>query len=477
MFSSALQFVSIMLVAITLLGCTPTGGGKSPLPPTIGPTLVNGTIWPNEPLTVYFSDHGTQTESVNTVALNDLYFANPYAFQIQLGYQFPALGFEIQENGNTLSIMPARTNTKSRPSKIDPNNGRVLEWDWPYPANMVARGQPPTSTSSYSIETVNTCAGRLASGNAPCSNPGAILLLTISPPTQPAKPTHGQVFEYTLIEKGSGNYSGQIATTVIRAIYIEPNRCQIRNLLLQPTTGKAGEVVTAEFEATDCRRVKLTAGSDLLFDRVAPTFADNIIDSRRFALPKTTSITVRVDAFDSMMRSAAPRSGRVNIDPCSISATHPQCPLNCTATPNDSRCPANCTANPNDPRCATPCPRTTDNPNGEYKAWDTGMYCGTFQIIPTKISGCTFDAAKQSFPPPLGCVYTTITGKPIGECTSGLPKQDFDMCLSCTAQGSTTPTKEYVVERNACSLNDARDSAINARRPRSCVFVSAGLCP
>jgi hypothetical protein len=137
MFNWASRLALIALTAIALVGCqtTGSGGGTSPLPPTIGPTAVNGTFWSGEPLTVYFSNHGTLSESVRTVALNDLYFGNPYAFQVQLRYQFPSVGFEIQEDvqGNTvtLPIMSARTNTKSRPSKVDPATGRVIEWDWP----------------------------------------------------------------------------------------------------------------------------------------------------------------------------------------------------------------------------------------------------------------------------------------------------------------------------------------------------------
>jgi len=476
------QFLRIVLFILSfsaLVACQTTapGGGTSPLPPTVGPLTVNTTIWPNEPLTLYFSNHGTLTEAANTVALNDLYFANPYAFQIQLGYQFPAAGFEIRQNGVTLASMQPRTNTKSRPSRIDPATGRVVEWDWPLPGQMNPRGVPPSDKSSYSIELVNTCAGRIDPAGNPCASPSATLLLTISPPTRPAPPTHGQTFEYTLVEKGSGNYAGNIATTVIKAVYIQPGQCTNRSLLLQPTTGKAGDIATVDFEATGCRRVTLKAGSDVLFDRVAPVFADHVVDSRRFALPKNLSVTVTLTAQDSMLRGPAPRSGVIRIDPCSISPTHSQCPVNCTASPTDSRCPANCTATPNDPRCRTACPRTTANPNGEYLGWDTGMYCGTFQIIPTKVYGCTYAEAIQAFPPPFGCVYTTITGTPVGECGNGLPKQDFDLCLSCTAAGSTSAVNEYAVVRGACSLDQAKDSAIESRRPRSCQFVRAGTCP
>lgn len=474
-----LRLVLLILSACALAACqTPgPGAGTSPLPPTVGPLTVNATIWPNEPLTLNFSNHGSLTEAANTVALNDLYFANPHAFQVQLGYQFPTAGFEIQQNGVALALLQPRTNTKSRLSKVDPVTGRAIEWDWPLPSQMLPRGVPPSDKSSYSIELVNTCVGRIDPAGNPCATPGAVLLLTISPPTRPANPVHGQVFEYTLIEKGSGSYSGNMATTVIKAVYIQPGQCTIRSLLLQPTTGKAGEVATADFEANGCRRVTVKAGSDVLFDRVAPVFADNIIDSRKFALPKSLSVTVAVTAVDSMLRGPARRSESISIDPCSISPTHPQCPVNCATTPGNPRCPANCTANPSDPRCQTYCPRTTANPNGDYLAWDTGMYCGTFQTIPTKVFGCTYAEAIQAFPPQYGCVYTSITGTPVGECSNGLPKQDFDMCLSCTAPGSMTATNEYAVVRNSCALDQAKDAAIDSRRPRTCQFVRAGTCP
>lgn len=477
--SKIVRLALLCISVFTLAACqTPgPGGGTSPLPPTVGPLTVNGAIWQNEPLTIYFSNHGTVAESNRTVPLNDLYFANPYAFQVQLGYQFPNAGFEVQQNGVALASLPPRTNTKSRASRIDPVTGRVVEWDWPFANQMQARGVPPTDRSSYSIELINTCAGRIdPSGNA-CASPGAVMLLTISPPTRPAAPTHGQTFEYTLVEKGTGSYSGNVARTVIKAIHIQPGQCNIRSLLLQPPTGKAGDVATAEFETTGCRRVTLTAGSNTLFDRVSPVFADNVVESRKFALPKTVTVRATVAAVDSMLRGPASRSGTIQIDPCSISLTHSQCAVNCTANPADSRCPANCTANPTDPRCKTVCPRTTDNPNGEYRDWDTGMYCGTFQVIPTKVYGCTYAEAIQAFPPQAGCSYTTITGTPVGECPSGLPKQDYDMCLSCTPQGGTTATREYAVVRDACSLEAAKTTAIESRRPRSCEFVAPGTCP
>lgn len=104
------------------------------------------------------------------------------------------------------------------------------------------------------------------------------------------------------------------------------------------------------------------------------------------------------------------------------------------------------------------------------------MYCGTFQVIPQTIYGCTFAEAKQNFPPAYGCVYTTITGAPVGECPNGVPKNDYDMCLSCKAPGASTATSEYVVIRSACSLNEAKETAISSRVPSTCVFVKPGMC-
>lgn len=105
------------------------------------------------------------------------------------------------------------------------------------------------------------------------------------------------------------------------------------------------------------------------------------------------------------------------------------------------------------------------------------MYCGTFQVIPTKLFGCTFAEAQQAFPPPFGCVYTTITGTPVGECSSGIPKQSFDMCLSCTPAGGTGASFEYAVVPDACSFEQAKNTAIDSRKPRSCGFVQMGTCP
>ena len=501
MFAFFCRLVFLALTAASLVACQTTGGGTgtSPIAPGVGPLTVNAAIWPNEPLTIYFSNHGTQAESARTVAISDLFFANAFAFQVQLRYQLAAVGFEILENGVAIPLLQARTNTKSRPSKvaqvdvIDPATGQVkiragtvTEWDFPLPANisppgatpMLPRGVPPPDKSSYSIELINTCGNRLNPSGGPCTNPDAIILLTISPATRPNNPTNGQVFVYTLVERGSGNFSGNTATSLLKAIFIEPNKCQIRSLILQPTIGKAETLETASFETTDCRRVQLKVSSEqnALFDSVTSSPASNVIDSRGFVLPKVLSVTATLTAHDSMQRTVT-RTERVNIDPCSISATHSQCPANCTANPGDSRCPANCTATPNDPRCVSACPRTTDNPSGAEKAWNTGMYCGTFQTIPVTIYGCTFAAAAQAYPPQFGCSYTTITGTPVGACPSGLPVQNFDMCLSCTPAGGTAATLESAIVRDVCTLDIAKQSAIDSRVPRTCAFVSAGRCP
>ena len=492
MFAIVCRLVLLAVTAASLVACqTPGGAGTAPIAPGVGPLTVNASIWVNEPLTAYFANHGTQAESAGTVAMNDLYFANPFAFQVQLQYQLAATGFEIRENGVAIPLLQARTNTKSRPSKvapadvIDPATGQVItragtvtEWDWPLPATMLPRGVLPTDKSSYSIELINTCGNRLNPAAVSCANPDAIILLTISPTIRPNNPTHGQVFTYTLIENGSGNFSGSSAKSILNAIFIEQNKCQIRSLILQPTVGKAETLETASFEATDCRRVQLKVSSEqnALFDRVAPTFADNVIDSRGFVLPKVLSVTATLTAHDSMQR-AVTRTARVDIDACSISATHPQCPANCTANPSDARCPANCTVTPGDPRCASACPRTTDNPSGAEKAWNTGMYCGTFQTIPVTIYGCSFAAASQAYPPQFGCSYTTITGTPVGSCPSGSPVQNFDLCLSCTPAGGGAVTRETAIAQDVCTLDIAKQSAIDARQPRACTFVSAGRCP
>jgi hypothetical protein len=487
MFYQSIKPVLLFVALLILNGCQTPGPGVSPKPPTIGPAAVNGTFWVNEPLTVYFSNHGTMVETNSTVPMNDLYFTNPYAFQVQLGYQFPRAGFEVQQNNAALQVMAARTNSKSRPSQVaqadvlDANGnvivraGTVTAWDWPFAATMLARGTPPTDKNSYSIELVNTCNGRIdALGNA-CTNPDAMMLLTMSPPTQPAAPVDGQVFDYTLVEKGTGNYSNNIATTPVKAIYVQPNNCAIRNLIA-PATGKAGDAVTIEFETTHCRRVKLDVAQNVLFDEIAPAHAADVNTSRRYTLPKQLSVAIKLTATDAVNKSVT-RSATIHVDPCSISPTHAQCPVNCTANPNDSRCPPNCTATPNDPRCASACPRTSTNPNGELLAWQTNEYCPSFTTIPVTLYGCTFDEAKQAYPPNFGCVYTTITGAPIGECSSGLPKQNYDMCLSCTAQGGGASTLETATARDMCSLGDAKDAAINARKPRDCTFVSVGHCP
>jgi hypothetical protein len=488
----------LALSAVVITACQTTGGGGggvSPLPPMIGPMTVNGVFWGNEPLTVYFSDHGALTESAGTVAMNDLYFTNRYAFQVQLRYQFPAAGFEIQENGVALPLMQARTNTKSRAVRVANQNtvdpvtgqpvppGTVLEWGWPLPPHLTGpgatpmkpRGVPPPDKSSYSIELINTCAGRPNLYDVNCANPDTIILLTISPPVQPAPPVHGKVFEYKLVEKGTGSRSGETATTPIKAIYIQPRQCAIRSLIVQPMSGKAGDLATVNFETVNCRRVSVNAGSKVIYDDTLQSHAGNVNDSRPFLLPKQTSVVVKLTAWDAMQVPVS-RSVTVEIDPCSISPTHTRCEVNCTARPNDPRCPPDCTVTPNDPRCATRCPRTTANPDGELKAWETAQYCGTFHTFPVTIYGCTFEEAQQTYPPNFGCVYTTITGEPVGECMSGLPKQNFEICLSC-AQGSATPVLETAMVADSCSVTDASEQAIDLRKPRTCTFISSGRCP
>lgn len=288
------------------------------------------------------------------------------------------------------------------------------------------------------------------------------------------------MFTYTLIEKGKGTYSGRTAKTTIKAIYIEPKRCKLRNLYLETPSArpKVGELATAHFEAIECKKASLQEGSWTLFDRTDPNPSVDFNGSRTFALPKALSVTVTLEAEDAMhVRTVPPRSASIGIDPCSISPTHEQCDANCTANPTDSRCPANCTAAPSDPRCATQCPRTPDNPNGEWQQWNVGEWCGGPVITPVVLTGCTYSDAVASVPPHQGCTYTTLASKPVGECPSGLAKEDFDMCLSCTLPPDNTAKDEYAIVRRVCTLDEAKTWAIAARQPRTCQFKHTGECP
>lgn len=476
------SIVSILVVAsLTLLSaCTTPGGngGLTPQPPTIGDRMVNAQQWLNEPLTVYFSNHGTIPENANTVGQNDLFFQNPFAFQVQLTYQFPTNGFVLQNStGNVLTQLPARANTQSAPI-VDPANGKVIGYTWPSPSHMQPRIAVPKDEVSYSIELVNTCSGQIVNSSNKCSSPSAIMLLTISPPTTPAVPTNGQEFDFNLIEKGSGTHLTETKTTSIKAFFIQPNQCVIRNLFLQPSTGKAGNVGTVTFAADGCKRVQLSIGgqSNPLSDAVTTGTSGSVSNSLQFQIPKQISETATLNVWDAMQKKST-KTATMSIDPCSISPTHPQCPVNCPANPNDSRCAYDCTVHPNLPSCQAACPKTTDNPTGELKAWPTGEYCGTFQIIPVTIYGCTLDAAKQAYPPNYGCVYTTTSGTPVGNCPNGQPQQNFEFCLSCADTGGANQGFETVRASNACSLNDAEKAAISARLPRTCAFVSEGQCP
>ncbi len=494
MFSRIVRLVCIASLIVAIGACqTPgSGGGTSPIPPQIGPLTVNGQIWANDPLSIDFSRHDLVPESAGTVGINDLLFSNPFSFQVQIRYQFPGNGIEIRENGVPLPILPARTNTKSRASRIAPVNvidpvtgqvtvraGTVTEWDWPLPANMIARGVPPPDKSSYSLELIQTCGTRLNPSGGPCANPDTIMLLTISPPTRPADPVQGSTFLYKLIEKGSGSFAGSTAVTDIKAIFIRRGSCQIRSLLLQPAQGKAGELGTADFETSDCRRVVLTVDNEPnpVFDRTAQVFAEAVIDTRKFALPRRTSVGVTLRAYDSAHPESTSLRRTIQIDPCSISATHPQCPADCSANPNDPRCPVNCIASPGNPRCG-PCTANASNPRGDETQFDVGMYCPAFATLNVAIFGCTLDAAKQAYPPNAGCVYTTISGTPVGTpaaCPGGGQKTLFDMCLSCPVTGSP-PALEYKGISDVCTLDEAKQKAIDSLKPRVCTFLKPGTC-
>lgn len=460
--SSRIAVLLFLTILVTfLVGCQTSGpgGGTAPLPPTVGPLTHNATFWPADPQTVYFSYHTSVPETAHTGGQDDLYFANPYSFQLELHYQALSVGFEIQENGTPIALLVARTNTDTGQSQ------------------RVPRGVPPADKSSYSIDIMNTCMGQTTLSQLPCASPGAILLLTISPPRLPAAPTAGQAFQYTLVEKGSGSFSSQTATTSLKAVYVAPGKCTISNWYVTPITGKLGDVITANFETDGCKKVTLTAGSDTLLVHLAPGYADHVMDFRKFGLPQELSILASVQAVDAMQRPALTRSTSIPVDPCSLGALgKATCPVNCTATPNDARCPANCTATSTDPRCVTQCPRTTDNPSGAFKGWSTGEICGLFVMPDQTIYGCTLAQAEMNYPPVYGCVYTATTGKPVGDCPSGAPLQDFDMCLSCTAPGSMGTTAEYATVK-ACSLDAAKQPAIDAHKPATCVFVHPGTCP
>ena len=433
--------------------------------------------------------------------MDDVLVGNPYAFQIRIdGGQLLNGGLILKDvaTGQEIAATQARVNSSFNCGPLTgqiprPSSSVQCYWN-PGQTGFIQRPQLPTNKSSYSLELVPSCRGKLMYTDMRCpaqvgGNPdGAqastdvVTILTISPPISPSIPLHGQKFEYELLSRTS---VGQTSTH-ITAVYVAPGQCHIDNMLSNPNSGKVGDRISIEWFIRDCHQAEVktndTAVPTLYFRKTSSddiASAPDFNDSRPYVLPKQTNITFTANAVDAMGRSTS-RKVTTTVDPCSISLTHPQCPTRCQASPPPSGCPL-----PPQPQC----PIGEGDANRQQKQFNFEVLCsfggGTAQTQPASEWACTEAEAKQSVNnrAGIGCAVVQSTGawvSPDGsattgpECSGGATKTEWKFCLACSSQSGPIYTTET---RQACFLPDAVNAASANRPTQNCWLQNQGDCP
>jgi hypothetical protein len=466
--------------------------------------------------TVFFSQNKWQDENRRDANfahgwMNDVLVEGEFAFQVEVsGAQFFSGGLILKDvaTGRELTARQARVNRSfdcgpplPRPAPpADPNSpppppapppqpsSSVQCYHNPGSSRFVPRPALPTNETSYTIELVQVCRGQLrytdlrcpaaqnGDPNGPQAPLDAVLLLTISPPTAPAKPAHGQKFEYELISR---TRAGETPTR-LTAIYVEPGRCTLQSLQATPIKGPVGAQVNVQWFAQDCRSIEIRTndpGTPVLSSQIAPADAASLPSlngSRPFQLG-SDALTVRFTAVahDSMGRLGGQRTAAVEVEPCSISKTHPRCETRCQATPAPAGCPQ-----PPPPAC----PVGEGDANRQLRNFEVSALCvygpqWSENRVVTE-PACTEQQAQQSVKAQLGPSCTVATGRPVSqECPNGAMKRDWKFCLRCAASAPNSLAVTHDETAKACYLPDAVEMAKRNRPNNICWLQNEGACP
>lgn len=499
-------------VALLLVGCQTTPATSKPPAWSVVDTIVNSATPSTRPgearQTVFFSQIPWQSANRTQPYfasgwMNDVLVGNPYSFQIRMdGGNFLNGGLILRDpgTGQEFSAIQPRVNYGEN---CGPNGHRQFGGTTPQTADsskqcfydpgeiphdpsavgFITRPVLPQNTTSYSVELVSSCDGRLQYTDMTCPPPrktDAVTVLTISPPVRPSSPTHGQKFSYNLVARNNVGDS----ETALSAVYVEPKRCKIDNFFINPAQGNAGDRATAEWFVRDCYSVQLTTSdpaAPVLYS--AKTSLPNAAseaqfnDTRPYVLPKRLEVTMTLEARDAL-GTLTKKTARVDVSPCSISTTHPQCPSRCQTTP----LPADC------PRPPTPvCNPGEGDANRQHTQFNFEVLCsvGTpFKKYESEWS-CTEEQARQSVNnrQTLGCAVVKATGPwvtPGGgtttqpACIGGATPKGWKFCLACSSQSGPIRTPET---RTACFLNDAVDAAKLNYPTQTCWLNNQGDCP
>jgi hypothetical protein len=318
--------------------------------------------------------------------------------------------------------------------------------------------------------------------SCPPNQVDAKAVLTLSPPRAPSVPQHGQKFEYELV---SGTGTRETATK-FTAVYVQPGLCTIDNLLA-PVNAKAGDQINVQWFVRNCNRIQVSVDDPsqtiLHYEGLqdpklasAPTFNG----SRPYLVPARDRVTITLEARDALGK-VTKRTTQVNVEPCSISKTHPSCPTRCQAEPAPSNCPQ-----PPAPQC----PVGEGDENRQMKNYTFEVLCnrggGLADRRVESQPGCTEAAARQSVNNrlTLGCGVVKIIGPaapnpsggmtPVPECMGGAMKRNWEFCLSCSDQSGPIRSTQTV---NACFLTDAVEQAKRSYPTQACWLQNQGRCP
>lgn len=495
---------TIFFSLVLLTACPPPPSG---LPPqwAVTDTLVNanspGFNHGDARTVVFFSKIPWQTSNRGAPAFangwrNDVLVGSAYSFQVIVsGGNFANGGLILRDaaTGADLQPTPARVNHPQDCGAAFGAAPSLVEcYRDPGQPGFIQRPALPTAAPSYSVELVESCMGTLkytdlrcplaaTNPNGPQATADTATVLTISPPRSPSIPVHGQKFLYDIVSR---NANGEQSTR-ITAVYVDPKRCTIDNLVLTPaiqasgSVGNVGDLIQVQWTARDCFQVRVTTSDPYApgldywqvpqNDEASEPHEGNIVP---YALPKLLSVAFAVEATDAMGASTT-KSQTEHVSPCSVNPASSNCPMHCNTMPRPADCPA-----PKPPQC----PVGQGDMNRQDLQYTFTILCSGSDTTHQETDyGCTQAAALQAAKnrwqgsncgPGMGVLTSPDSGgtTPAAQaCMNGATQQDWKVCLMC---GTTTPQTLTI---KACSETDA-EAAADLNCPNQLPTVSAGEC-
>lgn len=279
---------------------------------------VNASSWPGENGIIYFSRHLDESDlsaaavaadptlrddAQRVRAANDLWAGNRYSFQALLTRQSLA-GFKIRrkvttQTGTALVDIPFQAQYKNR--GVEREAPPAHEFRYNYQLESICR--------NANLRTINLL-------NQPCSTQTPIqetaMVLTISVPFS-TPPTHGQEFEFELVETGTGQYSNLEEVTAFKAIYVEDGISETTPTIVVSNSRPAvGSVITVTVTPPAFAKLILYSDVNGIYHEVAVASGVNFTAPVIFQYnvgPRSDTRYLQIRACDAMKEVGGHCSG------------------------------------------------------------------------------------------------------------------------------------------------------------------------